>query len=202
MKALMRQKVLAVVMILAFGLNSTACSTTWLSTFDGYLQVAGPILIQILDIVALAKGTPVPAQLEAKITADQASLNSLAASVQSAASTNVQGACAQFNLAVQTFAGDLSAIEQLANVSNSATQNEINAAVSIAQQAIAEVETPIAACQSAPGQTAALAALQLTATGITSPNDIVKRFNAVVDAKHHVHLHNKFMRIVSFGKLQ
>lgn len=202
MKGLMKNKLLAVVMILAFGLNSTGCSTAWLSTFDGYLQVAGPILIQILDIISLAKGTPVPAQLEAKITADQASVNALAASVQSAASSDVQGTCAQFNLAVQTFAGDLSAIEQLANVSNASSQAEISAAISIAQQAIAEIEAPIAACQATPGQAQAIAQLQVAATGITSPNDVVKRFNAAVDAKHHVHLHNKFERIVSFGKLQ
>jgi len=179
------------------------CSTAWLSTFEGYLQIAGPILIQILDVISIAKGTPVNSQLVAKIQADQAAVNTLAKSVQAAAAQNVTGTCAQFNVAVQTFAGDLTAIEALGQVNNPTTQSQINAAMQIAQQAINEVEAPIAACAVAPTQAKALAALHGSATTSTwTANDCVRRFNAVMDKKHHVHLHNAFIRVVSFGKLQ
>lgn len=192
-----------VVVCLVGTLALAGCSTAWLSTFEGYLQIAGPILIQILDIVSVAKGSPVNAQLVAKIQADQASVNTLAKSIQAASAQNVQGTCAQFNLAVNTFSTDLAAIEQLSNVGNSTTQSEINAAMQIAQQAITEVEAPIAACAVAPTQAKAMAELHAAAKGSTwTAEDCVRKFNAVVDAKHHVHLHSWPVRVLSFGHLQ
>lgn len=188
-------------LILAGVMGLTACSASWLSTFDGYLAIAGPILVQILDIVALAKGTVPNAALQAKITADAASLKAIAASVSTASAANVQGACAQFNLGVQTFAGDLTAIEQIANVGGQ-TSTEVAAAVSIAQAAITEIEAPIASCQAAPTPAAAYKVLKAASVSVTSPEDVVKKFNAVVDNKHHVHYHNKVVRYLSFGHYQ
>jgi hypothetical protein len=157
--------------------------------------------VQILDIISLVKGTPVNTQLQAKITADSAALNALAASVSSASAQNVVGTCAQFNLAVSTLSGDLTQIEQLANIGQN-TSAEIAAALGIAQAAFTEIEAPIAACQAAPTSEAALASLRAGAVGVSSPEDVVKKFNAVVDKKHHVHLHGFFVRLVTFGHLQ
>lgn len=181
---------------------TVGCTTAWLNTFDGYLKVAGPVLIQILDIVALARGIPVSAQLVAKIQADQAAVEKLATSVKDATGQNVQGTCAAFNQGVQTFAGDLSSIEQLAQIDNPIKQQEIATLIQLAQQTIAEVEAPIAACQSAPNNAAALKALQTGVYQLKGPNDVVRRFNALVDSKHRVHLHSKVSRTLSFGRLQ
>jgi hypothetical protein len=195
----MKLKALAVTLCLALGLS--ACSTAWLSTFDGYLKIAGPILIQILEIVSVAKGVQASPALVAKINADQKAVNTLADSVSKAAAADLPNTCAAFNQAVQTFAGDLTQIEQLANVGPS-TAGEIGAAVGIAQAAIQEIEAPIAACATAPSPAAARQILKAAALTVKSPNDTVRRFNSVVDAKHHVHLHSLPVRAVTFGYLQ
>lgn len=187
-----------VLLTLMFGF---ACSTTWLSTFEQYLQIAGPVLIQILDLVSAVKGDPPNAALVAKINADQASVTSLAQSISSASSANLPSTCAAFNQAVSTFAGDLGQIEQLANIGPS-TSAEIQDAVGIAQAAIQEIEAPIAACASAPTPAMARAALANGAAKVTSPEDFVRKFNKAVDAKHRVHLHGAFVRFVTFGHLQ
>jgi hypothetical protein len=178
----------------------TGCSAAWLSTFDGYLKIAGPILIQILDIVALAKGQPVNATLQAKILADEKSVQALADSVSQATSTDITSTCAAFNVAVATFAGDLTQIEQLANIGPN-TSGEITAAVGIAEAAIQEIEAPIAACSTAPKATAMIT-LRSAVLKVKSPNDVVRRFNAVVDSKHRVHLHSLPVRVLSFGHYQ
>jgi hypothetical protein len=189
----------AVVLALAM---TVGCTSAWLSTFDGYLKVAAPMLIQILDIVALARGTAVNSQLIAKINSDSAALNKLADSVNSAAAADVQGTCAQFNLSVQTFAGDLAAIEELAQISDTTKKQQVDAVLSIAQQLVLEIEAPIQACQVAPTSQVAMAKLQASVYKISKPEDVVRRFNAVVDSKHRIHLHNRMVRALSLGKLQ
>ncbi len=196
----MKNKLLAIT--LASLLMTVGCSAAWLSTFDGYLKIAGPILIQVLDIVSLAKGIPVNAQLVSKINSDQAAVTALANSVSSAAAQNLQGTCAQFNLGVETFASDLASIEQIAQITDPTKQAEVATLVQLASQTIAEVEAPITACQTAPTATAARARLEAAVLKISSPEDVVKRFNALVDAKHRIHYHGKFVRMLSFGKLQ
>lgn len=180
---------------------ATGCTTAWLSTFNGYLKIAGPVLLQILDIVALAKHQAPDPALQAKILADQAALNKLAASVDVALQADLPNTCAKFNQAVSTFAGDLDAIIQLANIGQN-TSGEIIAAVGIAQATIQEIEAPIAACQAAPNAKVAQARLQAEMVKVKSPEDVVRRFNAVVDSKHRVHLHSAPVRWLTLGKLQ
>jgi hypothetical protein len=180
---------------------TVGCSTAWLSTFDGYLKIAGPILIQILEIVSVAKGVPVNPALVAKINADQKAVNTLADSVSKATAADLPNTCSAFNQAVQTFAGDLAQIEQIANIGPS-TAGEIGAAIGIAQAAIQEIEAPIAACANAPSPAAAKQILKAAALTVKSPNDTARRFNSVVDAKHHVHLHSFPVRVATFGYLQ
>ena len=106
MKNTMIALVLCVLMI------ATGCSTAWLAPFENYVKIAGPILIQILEIVSVAKGVPVNPALAAKITADQAAVTALANSINSATSANLPTTCSAFNQAVATFAGDLTQIER------------------------------------------------------------------------------------------
>jgi len=180
---------------------ATGCSTAWLSQFESYAKIAGPILIQILEIVSVAKGVPVSPALVAKINADQKAVDVLANSVSKAAAADLPNTCAAFNQSVATFASDLSAIEQLANVGPN-TAGEIGAAVGIAQAAIQEIEAPVAACANAPSPAAAKAILKAAALTVKSPNDTLRKFNAVVDKKHHIHLHSFPARVASFGYLQ
>jgi hypothetical protein len=196
----MKKKLLSLILVGVLGV-CTACSTAWLTTFENYLKVVGPILVQILDIVSLVEGKPVNTQLQAKITGDAAAINAIAASINAATVQNVVGECAQFNLAVATLQSDLSQVEQLANVGPNASA-EIAAAVGIAQAAFTEVEAPISACSASSSNAQALAALKAGSVGVSSPEDVVKKFNAVVDKKHHVHLHSLFVRILTFGIAQ
>lgn len=196
----MKKKLLSLCLVgaLAFG---TACSASWLSTFQQYLAIAGPVLIQVLDIVAVSKGVAPDAALVAKINKDQASLNALAKDVAKIANDpNPQSTCLLFNTAVATFAGDFNQIVQLANIGQN-TSVRVQAVIGIAQAAIQEVEAPISACASAPTPMAARAVFAGKAT-IKSPSDVVKQFNAVVEDKNKVHIHGKFLRFVSAGKLQ
>jgi len=186
------------VFVLCCTLLATGCSVAWLSTLENYIKIAGPILIQILDIVSLAKGQPPNVALQAKISADQAAVSQLANSISAADSANLPRTCAAFNQAVSTLAGDLNSIEQLANI-GPGTSGEIQSALGIAQAAIQEVEAPIQACESAPNPATAMVRLQAAAVKVTSPDDVVSRFNAVVDKKHHVHLHSTAVRWLTFG---
>jgi hypothetical protein len=193
----MKKKILAALLMLCM----TGCTLSWLSTFEGYLKIAGPILIQILDIVSLAKGVAPNPAMVAKITADQTAVNQLAASISTAAAADLPTTCTAFNQAIATFAGDLTLIEQLANTGAGANA-QIQAAVGIAQAAISEIEAPIAACSAAQSPAAAMAKLKAGAVTVTSPSDVVVKFNAVVDKKHRVHLHSKFARVATFGLLK
>jgi hypothetical protein len=187
--------------LLCVAMVATGCSAAWLNQFESYAKIAGPILIQILEIVSVAKGVPVNPALVAKINADQKAVTTLANSINTAASADLPNTCAAFNQSVQTFAADLVAIEQLANIGPN-TAGEIGAAVGIAQAAIQEIEAPVAACANAPSPAAAKQILKAAALTVKSPNDTVKRFNAVVDKRHHVHLHSYPVRVATFGYLQ
>jgi hypothetical protein len=170
---------LSLLVIITF---TTACSTTWLTTFDSYVNIAGPALISLLDLIALAKGNIVPAGLVAKINADSASVKALADSVNNATGQNVAGTCQQFNLGIQTFATDLGSIEQIAQVSNPATQAQIADAIQLAQQLVTEIETPIAACQSSSSSNVVIMArLSVGARAITPPKEFVSKFNTILD---------------------
>jgi hypothetical protein len=194
------KKLSAVALLFVLSLG-VACNTSWLATFEGYLKIAGPILIQILDIVALAKGVPVSPALTAKINADQVALNSLAASVDKATQADLPTTCAAFNQAVATFAGDLTAIEQLGNVGPN-TAGEIGAIVGIAQAAIQEIEVPLVACAAAPTPATAMVKLRLGALKVSGPNATLRRYNALVDSRHRVHLHSLPVRVLTLGRLQ
>jgi hypothetical protein len=185
--------------VLAATMLCVGCSAAWVSTLENYVKIAGPILIQILDIVSLAKGDAPSPALVSKITADQASVTALVNSIATASEENLPSECAQFNVAVATFAGDLSSIEQLANIGGK-TSAEVQAAMGIAQAAFAEVEAPLAACANAPSPAAAKRALSVAK--VTSPSGIVSAFNAVVDKKHRVHLHSEFARVATFGVMK
>lgn len=190
---------------------TVGCSTTWLTTFESYLKIAGPALISILELIGIAKGEVPSAALVAKINADQSSLNTLAASVSSATGQNVQGVCAQFNLAVQTFASDATAVESIAQVSNPTTQAQIQDAIQLFQVALSEVEAPIASCQAAASPAVSIAALAKAAVTVKSPAQYVSQFNAIMDRQTtdpkvagktkplHIHYHSSLVRAVTFG---
>src|SRR5260370_4820121 len=76
----------ALVVALSLAMFCTACSTAWVSTLDSILAAAAPALINILQIVAVAKGQPINSNLSAKINADATVIKTLAADFAKASS--------------------------------------------------------------------------------------------------------------------
>lgn len=202
-----------VCLVLLATMFTAGCSAAWLTTFESYLKIAAPSLISILDLIALATGHPVNAALVAKINADGAALTSAADSVAKAGASNTQGACQQFNLAIATFAANLTAIEQVGQVSSPATQAQIAALTQLAQQTISEIEAPIASC-AASTQPVAHMAMARSAAGLTKPAEYTVKFNSILDRNTgdvavvgktkplHIHVHSKLARYATAGLLK
>src|SRR5271168_2183796 len=98
------KKVLVVALSLA--VFCTACSTAWVSTLDSILAAAVPALINILQIVAVANNQPASSNLSAKINADAADIETLAADFAKASSGSAPGVCQQLQAAVGAYQAD------------------------------------------------------------------------------------------------
>src|SRR3984893_12830758 len=100
-KALCIRKTLVIVLSLA--MFCAACSTAWVSTLDSILAAAAPALINILQIVAVANGQPVNANLAAKINADATIIKTLAGDFAKTSSGSTPGVCQQLQAAVSVY---------------------------------------------------------------------------------------------------
>lgn len=192
--------------ILAVCMFATGCSTAWLSTAEGYLKIAAPAIIQILELVALAKGVTISPAVRAKVTGDAAALQTLAASIDKADKQNIPTACAAFNVGLQTFVTDVPTLETIGQVNNPKKQAQIQDALWLAQGVIADIEAPIAACQNSSSVKASFT-LAVAASRIKSPDNFVKQYNAVMDRdsdtkKLKIHLHSRSVRILTLGFAQ
>ena len=81
----------ALIVVLSLAMFCTACSTAWVATLDSILAAAAPALINILQIVAVANGQPVNANLAAKISADATIIKTLAGDFAKASSGSSTG---------------------------------------------------------------------------------------------------------------
>src|SRR6202162_5326941 len=106
----------ALVVFLSLAMLCTACSTAWVSTLDSILAAAAPALINILQIVAVANGQPVNANLAAKINADATIVKTLAGDFGKASSGSSAGVCQQLKAAVSAYQGDQQLVLQIAQV--------------------------------------------------------------------------------------
>src|ERR1700680_3141932 len=119
-KVLRTRKVIVVVLSLA--MVCTACSTAWVSTLDSILAAAAPALVNILQIVAVANGQPVNANLAAKISADATIIKTLAGDFAKASSGSAPGICQQLQAAVNVYQADQQLVLQIAQVGDPNTQ--------------------------------------------------------------------------------
>lgn len=192
--------------ILAVCMFATGCSFAWVGTLEGYLKIAAPAIIQILELIALAKGSSVNPLTIAKVNGDASALQSLAASIDKASQQNVPSACAAFNVGLQTFVADLPQLETIGQVPNPTKQAQIQDAVLLAQGVLADIETPVKACQASSPAEASLS-MAAAASRIKSPDNFVKQYNAVMGRasdtkKLKIHLYSKSVRILSLGFAQ
>jgi hypothetical protein len=209
----LKQKFLAVAMAVSMGfimIPMSGCSAAWTTTFDNILVAAAPALVDIISIVDIAEGKPLDSALINKVNADATSLKVLAADFAAASAAAAPAACAQLEAAVQTYAADEATVASLAQVSDPATQAKVETLVALVAGTIAAITAVIPACQT-PAQLKAT--LNNTAvavplkTFVTSFDTVLvtKTGNAKVDAftkSHKVHVHSKFVRIVTFGRAE
>ena len=138
---------LAVALVLA--MLCTGCSTAWVSTLDSILAAAAPALINILQIVAVAEGLPVNANLEAKINADATVIKTLAGDFAKASSGSAPGVCQELQGAVSAYEADQQLVLQVAQVSDPGTQTKIVLLTDLVGGTISAIAAVIPSCQKA-----------------------------------------------------
>jgi hypothetical protein len=186
----------------------TACSTAWVSTLDSILAAAAPALINILEIVSVAKGQPVNGTLAAKITADAAAVKTLAADFAKVSAESAPGVCQQLQAAVSAYQADQQLVLQVAQVRDSNTQTKITLLANLVAGTVNAITAVIPPCQNAAAtRSIKFASLYSVSTFTAHYNSILvaKTGNAAVDAatpKLKLHRQSKFARSVTFGRLQ
>lgn len=194
-------------LVLCVTMIFTACSTAWVSTLDTILSAAAPALINILQIVAVAKGEPANASLQTKINTDAATIKQLAADFAAASAASAPGVCQQLNAAVAVYSQDQQQVLALAQVSNSATQQKIVILAGLVASTIGAITAVIPQCQNA------ALAKSIKVSPPLSIRHFVNDYNAALTAptgdaavdaltpKLKIHQHSKFARVVTFGAL-
>lgn len=195
--------------ILALALVLQGCSLAWVGTLDTVLAAAAPALNNVIAIVDLAQNKPVNTTLQAKITADAANLKTLATAFANASGTNPTS-CQEVQAAVNVLNDDSAVVLQLVQASGS---SNIAAIFSAADAFVTVIVGLIPACKT-PAQVSASRAKAAAVASTVDANKLIANYNAVltkptgdpkVDAftkANQVHVHSKFVRVVTFGKKQ
>jgi hypothetical protein len=196
------------ILILSLATFSTGCSTAWVSNLDSILSAAAPALINILQIVAVANGHPVNANLAAKISADAAAVKTLAGDFAAASASSGPGACHQLEAAVSSYEADQQLVLQVTQVSDANTQTKITLLADLVGGTIAAITAVIPSCSSPVGPQSFKT---LPPYGVSTFADhynsilLAKTGNGAVDAVTptlKLHQHSQFVRVVSFGRLR
>jgi hypothetical protein len=167
---------------------ATSCSTSWISTFDSYVGIAAPAVVEIVTAIDTAESIPINQTELQKINQDAQALKTLGQSVVTATGLNLPTTCAAFNQAVVTFAGDVPSLEQISQITDPVKIAEITSGIALVQGVITAIEQPIAACQTAPNNEVAKRILVKGAAKIQSPSDFVTQYNKLnLGKKLHVH---------------
>ncbi|MGB6384802.1 MAG: hypothetical protein WBD25_08700 [Terriglobales bacterium] len=196
------------VFALSLAVFCTACSTAWVSTLNSILAVAAPALINILQIVAVANGQPIDANLAAKISADATDIKTLASDLAETSSLSAPGVCQQLQAAVSTYQSDQQLVLQVAQVSDSNTQTKITLLADLVAGTVSAITAVIPSCQN---MTVSKSISSSSAYGMSTFTDrynsilLARTGKAAVDAetpKLRLHRHSRLARSVTFGLLQ
>lgn len=194
-------------LILAFTITLSGCSAAWVSTLDAILSAAAPALINILEIIAVAKGESANGTLVNKINTDATNIKQLAGDFANASSASAPGVCAQLKAAIGVYQQDQQIVLQTAQVSDPNTQLKLELLSNLVSGTAAVVLSVIPQCN-APAPTKA------AATAPLSVKNFVNDYNAILTAKtgnlavdaftptRKLHQHSKFWRVVSLGLLK
>jgi hypothetical protein len=196
------------VFTLSLAMFCTACSTAWVSTLDSILAAAAPALINILQIVAVANGQPMNANLATKINADATDIKTLASDFANASSGSAPGICQQLQGAVSAYQSDQQLVLQVAQVSDSNTQTKITLLADLVAGTVSAITAAIPSCQNAAlSKSISRSSAYSVSTFAARYNSILlaPTGNAAVDSvtpKLKLHRHSRLARSVTFGLLQ
>lgn len=197
----------ALVVLLFLAMYCTACSTAWVSTLDSILAAAAPALVDILQIVAVANGQAMNSNLAAKINADAAVIKTLAGDFAKASSGSAPGVCQELQAAVGAYQADQALVLQVAQVRDSNTQTKITLLANLIAGTVRAITAVIPSCQT--NTQASFKALPPYSVSSFADHYnsilVAPTGNAAVDAATatlKLHRHSKFVRAVTFGRLQ
>lgn len=179
------------------------CTPQQVQEFEQVLSEVEPAAATILQIIALFKVGTDTQTIPAKIGADAAALDKLFNDYETASATAKGSILAEINAGFSTLQSDLSTVFALAQVSDKNTQAKLTALVGLIGSAIQIAENLVVA--PTPAATAIAAPVLSAGSFVKSWNSILtaKTGDAQVDtftANHgHLHVHSKFVRIISFG---
>jgi len=193
-------------LILSFTILLTGCSPAFVTTIDTIISVAGPALINILEIVAISKGVPVDQGLVTKVNTDVTNIKTLVNDFANASSTASPGVCAQLQAAISQYQADQTLILSTAQVSDPATQTKITLLSNLVAGTVQGILTVLPQCQAPKATFGAKSPLDVK-NFVTSYNAILtaKTGNPAIDAltaKRKLHEHGKFARYASLGMLK
>ena len=212
---MIKKQILALVLSLALiivtvPMGGCSFSPAWLTTIDSVLTAGAPALINILNIISIAKGQPLNTTLAAKITFDAAQIKTLGAAFESASAAAAPIACAQLQAAISVYSADQAQIFAMTPGVDPATQVKIQSLSALISGTVTLILSLIPSCQAAATMRDSLAKTAVPVPlrqFVSSYNSllVVKTGNAAVDlytAKHKVHVHSKMVRVLSFGYAQ
>ncbi|MGO9403222.1 MAG: hypothetical protein ACLPVW_07105 [Terriglobales bacterium] len=201
------------VVLLSLVMFCAGCSTAWVSTLDSILAAAAPALINILEIVAVANGQPMNSNLAAKIDADAAVIKTLAGDFAKASSGSAPGVCQQLQAAVGAYQADQALVLQVAQVSDANTQTKITLLANLVAGTVEAITAVIPSCQTNVqagfrGEASFGGEASFSVSSFANHYNsilVAPTGNAAVDAATpalKLHRHSKFVRAVTFGRLQ
>jgi hypothetical protein len=199
----MKLSKIALAVTLSFTMLVAGCSV---SQFDAVLNEIAPAISTVLQIIAISRGTTADLTVATKVAKDVTTLETLYNDYQSVSSTSKPGVESQINAGFTVLNQDISSVLAVAQVNDPATQQKIEALITLVQTGVGIAEAAIPS-NSLTAQTARFRAKKLNAS------DLADSYNKILVAKtgtkkvddftakaHKIHVHNEFERLATFGK--
>ena len=195
----MKLSKITLALVLSFAMLASACS---ISQFDAVLNEIAPAISTVLQIIAISRGTTVDLTLATKIAKDTTALETLYSDYQSVSSQSKPGVETQINAGFTVLNQDITSVLAVSQVSDPATQQKIEALVTLVQTGVGIAEAAIPS-----SNVSARAPKNLSASDLAdSYNKILvaktgtKRVDDFTSKAHKIHNHNRFERYVTAGR--
>ena len=123
----------ALAVTLSFTMIVAGCSV---SQFDQVLNEIAPAISTVLQIIAISRGTTADLTVATKVAKDVTTLETLYNDYQSVSSTSKPGVESQINAGFTVLNQDISSVLAVAQVNDPATQQKIEALITLVQTGV------------------------------------------------------------------